>query len=251
MARRLLAFLVFTSIAASARADHLIFDSSLAIDGPSFALPGQQITYLLRMNSLFPRASYAVTDTLPANVHLVSASAPNGNCIESNGKVICGVVADGVAMTITLVIDVPSRLTTLVNSATITSLSTVDTVPDNDTATLQTVIYDATACAPRRIDALAPSDRAVLSSGSVTLRWSPVPAAVRYDVWVSEGSTVARLLDSTNETQLTHDFEGDFQGDVAWFVEAAMTDCPAVATPPQRFTIAKGAPAPRRRAVSR
>jgi hypothetical protein len=245
MVRRLLPLLVFAGIAAPALADHLLLDASLIVEGPSFALPNTQITYLLRMSSLFPHATYVVTDTLPANVHLSSANTPYGNCLESNGKVTCGVVSEGATMTIPVVIDVPSRLATLVNSATITSLTTVDAVPENNTSTFQTVIYDAAACATRRIDALAPSDRAVLTNGSVTMQWSPVPAVVRYEVWTSVGSTVARLLDSTSETRLTHDFEGD----VTWYVEAVMTDCPAVDTPALRFTIAKGAPAPRRRAV--
>jgi hypothetical protein len=111
---------------------------------------------------------------------------------------------------------------------------------------VQTVLYDAATCGPRRIDALAPTDRAVLSTGRVTLRWSPVAGALHYAVWVAEGSDVARLLVTTSDTQLTHDFTNT---DVFWYVEAAMGDCPPVDTTLQSFTV-RVTPPSRRRAVA-
>ena len=245
MVRRLIVLLLFLGIASSAVADHLPLDAKLVMTGPSFLLPGSQLTYNLKLTGLFPHATYAVVDTLPANARLVSAGDPPWNCLEGNGKVTCGTSQlSDIAAVLTIVVDTPATAQTLVNSATITSLSTFDPVPDNNTDSLQTVLFDAAACTPRQIGALAPADGAAFTSGHVTLQWSAVPGATHYDVWVAEGSSINTLLATTTDTQVSHDFP---DGEVSWYVEAAMNDCPPVDTSPQRFRIGK--PAPKRRAA--
>ena len=244
--RPALAFLLFAGIASNAAADHLPLDAKLVIDGPSFALAGSPITYNLKLTGLFPHATYAVEDVLPANAHLVSAGDAPWNCIQQSGKVTCGTsqLLDSSAV-LTIVVDAPAVPGMLTNSATITSLSTFDPVPDNNTDSRQTVLYDASTCTPRQIHTLAPADGVTLTSGHITLQWSPVPGATHYDVWIAQGGSVATLLGTTTDTQISHDFA---DGAVSWYVEAVMNDCPPVDTPPQRFWIGKAAP--KRRAVA-
>lgn len=251
MVHRLLAFLIFAGLASTAAADHLPLDAKIVVVGPAFALPGTQITYNLNLTGLFPHATYAVEDTLPANAQFVSAGSPPWNCIVQGDKVTCGTsqLTDTGAV-LTIVVNAPATPQTLVNSATITSLTTYDPYPDNNTDSLQTVLYDSSTCATRQITTLAPANGAALTSGHVTLRWSVMPGVLVYNVWASDGSSVPTLLDATTDTQFTADFA---DGDVSWYVEAAMNDCPPVDTAPQRFSVGKqaaGTPPSKRRVVA-
>ena len=247
MLHRLVLLLAVMGVASRATADHLQLDTRLEMDAPAFAVPGATITYSLRLSVLFPYASYVVVDTLPAGARFISSSPDSWNCLAQNGNLRCGTsTLQDTSAIVAVTIEAPPQLQTLVNSATIISLSTFDPNPNNNTATVQTVLYDAAACVSRRIDGLAPSDRAAVTAGTVTFRWSSVPNLVHYDVWVAESSSVSRLMETTSDTELVHAFA---PGEVSWYVEAVMNDCPAVDTAPRRFTVTRSAP-PRRRVVT-
>jgi uncharacterized repeat protein (TIGR01451 family) len=233
--RRLLTSILLTC-ALPTFAAHVPIDVGIQKSGPAFAPAGSRITYTITLTTLFPGYAYAVTDQLPAGLRFVSAGGPLWNCIESNGKVTCGNERlDDSTSSFTIVADGPARPQTIVNTATVVSVSALDPNTDNNTASFTTVFYDADACAPRSVQAIEPANHATVTGPHVTLRWSAVPNAVRYEVSASEGSTVMRPIGTTSDTQLAADFT---PGEVGWTVSAVTSDCPVADMPPQTFTVA-------------
>ncbi|HKU76949.1 MAG TPA: PQQ-dependent sugar dehydrogenase [Pyrinomonadaceae bacterium] len=97
-----------------------------------------------------PATNVTVTDTLPAGVAFVSATATQGNC-NGSGPVICNLGnldVDGSAI-VTIVV-VPSSPGQITNSATVSAVET-DSDTTNNTAAVTTVIQPA-AASPTMLD---------------------------------------------------------------------------------------------------
>src|SRR5207245_7745669 len=123
--RRTVRLLVYA--AGSAVADHLPIDVARRLRGPAMVATGVEFTYSIDLTTLFPGAAYAVTDFLPAGVHLVHAGASPWNCIESKGKVSCGNERlDGGSSTIDITVQAPDTPQTIGNSASVDSVSVYD-----------------------------------------------------------------------------------------------------------------------------
>lgn len=250
MLRRLLPLIVPLALLAAfpAAAEHQPIDVAIFIEGPQFVAPLQQMTYTVILNSVFPGAGYAVTQTLPPNVRFITAGAPKWTCLISGSKLQCGNERlDDFSTSFTVTVETPSRMQSLATSVNVIPLTNFDPDQTNNTAAMTTQMYDPAVCAPRHLEVVAPADRGRVAGPNVTLQWTPLPNATKYDVYATEGTSVLQLIATTNEPQVSHEFP---LGEVQWYVEAAMSDCPAVTLAPMRFTVENlQPPAARRRAA--
>ncbi len=110
-------------------------------DVPSIVLVGTNFTYTLAVTNLGPNTATGVTlvDRLETN-HIRFVSVNNGNCVNSNGVVVCdfGTLNSGAGVTISIVVTgvAPGRVC---NTATITG-SIVDKVKTNNSSEACTLI---------------------------------------------------------------------------------------------------------------
>jgi len=80
----------FAVISSAVFADHIPIDVALHISGRALAPVESEITFSITLTAVFPRAAYAVTDSLPPNTRFVHAQGTPWNCLESKGKITCG-----------------------------------------------------------------------------------------------------------------------------------------------------------------
>ena len=113
-------------------------------DSPDPATVGSPLTYTIAVSNLGPDAAtnVTVTDTLPANVTFVSASASIGSC-SGTTTVTCviGTIANGANVSIGIVVT-PTATGTLTNTTTVTGAGT-DPVSANNSATATTTVTPA------------------------------------------------------------------------------------------------------------
>jgi uncharacterized repeat protein (TIGR01451 family) len=124
-------------------------------DTPDPVRVGSELTYTIGVEDLgpSPASGVTVTDNLPKNVDLVSASGPSGACATQGGKVACsigalnpvGVDYGGAPASVTIVV-VPRATGTITNTATVKG-DQKDSVAANNKATAATrVIGVAATC---------------------------------------------------------------------------------------------------------
>ncbi len=108
---------------------------------PNPVTVGSDLTYALTVRNNGPdtAAGVTLTDTLPADVTLVSTTPSQGSCIGMSA-VTCnlGSLADGASATITIVVT-PTATGTITNSASVTGIGT-DPNTANNTATVTTTV---------------------------------------------------------------------------------------------------------------
>ncbi|MBN1285424.1 MAG: DUF11 domain-containing protein [Anaerolineae bacterium] len=121
------------------------------------ALVGQEVIYTITVTNNGPYYSYEtrLTDTLPANVTLLSVRTSQGRC---NNAISCnlGGLAHGDSATVTVKLRV-NRVGRLVNTATVTTTRPADFDPSNNTAVAEIVVLDpnpATCVQAKRAGAL-------------------------------------------------------------------------------------------------
>ncbi len=117
-------------------------DLAIVKTAPASTLPGASLTWNLNVTNNGPHFSVGavVSDTLPAGVTFVSASA---GCNFAAGVVTCtlGTLNNGesAALAINVTVNQPyNGVTPLVNSATVATVNEIDTVPNNNTSTATT-----------------------------------------------------------------------------------------------------------------
>lgn len=141
-------------------------------DSPDPAIVNQNLTYTLTVTNNGPQSAQNVvlTDTLPAAVTFVSASAP---CTQAGGIVNCdlGTLASGAQTVITIVVT-PTAEGSLTNTATVSS-STADPNPANNSASATTTASAVpfTVSFPQG----QPSSTTVNSGGAVTITVTITP----------------------------------------------------------------------------
>jgi uncharacterized repeat protein (TIGR01451 family) len=123
-------------------------------DSPDPVQVGSQLTYSIGVEDLgpAPATGVTVTDDLPRNVDLVSATGPAGACAVQGGKVTCsvgtlqpiGVNYGGTPATITIVV-VPRTTGTIRNTAKVKG-DQKDPVNANNKATATTRVTGAASC---------------------------------------------------------------------------------------------------------
>jgi uncharacterized repeat protein (TIGR01451 family) len=111
-------------------------------DAPDPVSVGANLTYTVQATNTGPDAAtpVTVTDTLPAGVAFVSATASQGGCTQTAGTVTCalGTLASGTNAEVQIVVT-PSLVGTVTNTATIAS-DQVDPIPATNTATASTTV---------------------------------------------------------------------------------------------------------------
>jgi uncharacterized repeat protein (TIGR01451 family) len=133
-------------------------------DSPDPVVAGRDLTYTLVVANHGPSdaSTVTVTDTLPASVDFVSATASQGGCLHLAGSVTCelGSLADGASATITIRV-VPSTTGTIVNQASVDSPLN-DANPGDNSDTEQTSViagetYQRPLAAPKMSAYLVPA----------------------------------------------------------------------------------------------
>ena len=130
-------------------------------DAPDPVAVGSPLTYTLTAinNGPSPATGVTVTDTLPANVTVVSATPSQGTCTPAGGTVTCvlGTLASGASATVTIqVTPTPAAGgTTLTNTATVIA-NEPDPNPANNTATATTAVTPVANLAITKTDAPDP-----------------------------------------------------------------------------------------------
>jgi uncharacterized repeat protein (TIGR01451 family) len=210
---RQLPLLAVTFLFPAIAAAHPIVDIAVSIGAPRFAASGASMTYSIRVTDLAYDAANGIvlTDTLPSGAKFTSASGSGWNCSESKGTIDCSAetLTSGVS-TITINATAPSHAGTATNKASLLTLGTIDQNSQNDTASADTIVYDAVSC-----NAAAP-----LVTGT---RWSAVNGATKYRVWTAVEGAKPYVLEETVGTQLDASFE---TGRNEWWVEAVFASCP-------------------------
>ena len=119
-------------------------DLALTKSAPATVIPGSALAWTLNVTNNGPAASNGaqVTDTLPAGVTFASASP---GCAFATGTVTCtlGTLANGAStsLTINVTVNAPyAGANPLVNSATVTAVNEIDTVPANNTGSASTTV---------------------------------------------------------------------------------------------------------------
>ncbi len=123
-------------------------DASLSInDSPDPVRAGSPLTFTLTAKNLGPSSAtgVVVSNTLPASMALVSATATQGSCSFANGVVTAniGTLAKSATATITIVVT-PATAGTFSNTPTIAATET-DPVAANNAATASTTVNPALA----------------------------------------------------------------------------------------------------------
>jgi uncharacterized repeat protein (TIGR01451 family) len=123
-------------------------------DSPDPVRVGAQLTYTIGVENLglSPATGVTVTDNLPKDVDLLSASGPAGPCAVQGGKVACtigslapvGIDYGGSPASVTIVV-VPRRTGTIRNTATVKG-DQKDPVGRNNKATASTRVLGAPTC---------------------------------------------------------------------------------------------------------
>ncbi len=86
----------------------------------------------------------------------------------------------------------------------------------------------------------APADGATAVIAPFDLRWSNVPGATQYKVWLASGDTPLAVIGTTAATHL--DNQSAPEGVVTWFVEALFANCPSLQSTPSTFVAAHPLP---------
>lgn len=220
-----------TTVAAASAADLSIQQSAQ----PDPARAGSPVTYTLFVVNNGPAAatSIAVTDTLPAGVQLLAASALLGSCT-GTGPVSCTIasLAPGVSTTVTLIV-APQGIGTLTNRA-VVSAAQADPVPENNATTLDlAVLSGAAACPPPAPEVLDAPQGVVRLGDSFTVGWTDVygstdpNGAYRAQLATSPGFEAASLLRDATTRNASISFPTDAQGAAATlhFRVAAVAGC--------------------------
>jgi uncharacterized repeat protein (TIGR01451 family) len=198
-------------------AAHPVVDLSIAIEAPPFAARSGAITYLVHVTDLAydPATGIVVTDTLPPGAKFTTASGSGWTCSESKGTITCSaeILYPGVS-TISIAASAPPQTGTAANKASLISLGTFDFNQRNDTASIDTLIYDTGAC-----KASAP-----IITGT---QWTASGGATKYLVQTAVEGARPYVLEETAGTQLDATFE---PGRNEWWVDAVFTGCPPLSS---------------------
>jgi uncharacterized repeat protein (TIGR01451 family) len=128
-------------------------------DTPDPAILAQNLSYTVTVRNRGPldATDVVLTDVLPPNSTLVSATPSQGSCLLSAGDVVCalGDVTNGGVATLLVVLR-PALLGTITNRATVTA-SEFDINAGNDTASETTGVYVPTDVSVRQSDSVDPA----------------------------------------------------------------------------------------------
>jgi uncharacterized repeat protein (TIGR01451 family) len=111
-------------------------------DSPDPVSKGAALTYSIVVTNNGPASATGVqlTDSLPANVQVVSATSTAGSCVETGSMVACDLedLSNGTSVTVTIIVT-PKKVGTITDAAQVSSISP-DPNPANNMDTEETVV---------------------------------------------------------------------------------------------------------------
>jgi len=117
-------------------------------DSPDPATLGENLTYSLTVTNNGPdlASGVSLSDTLPASVSFVSATASQGSCSQASGTVSCalGSLANGASATVDIVVE-PNSTGTISNTASVSG-DQADSNAANNSATATTTVNNTHGC---------------------------------------------------------------------------------------------------------
>ena len=158
---------------------------------PATGLVGQTVTYVLSVSNLGPATvlNTTVTDVLPANATLVSAS-PGGTLVAGSVLFNSAILTNGGYTNFVVVVS-PTQEGTLTNSVTVASPSAVDTLADNNTSMVSTTVLD-----PATIKA-NPTSQIVSVGADLTLSVAASGTQPLAFQWAHAGTNLVGATDAT------------------------------------------------------
>jgi uncharacterized repeat protein (TIGR01451 family) len=221
-------------VSAAAHA-HLVVDMKVSVRAPAFVAAGQAFTYEVIADDLANDNAFGVvvTNTLPAGVTFVSTTAPGWSCSRSQSIVTCSAeeLTPGEHV-ISIRVTAPSQRGALVNRAHVTSIGSVDSIPNNYDATNSVMIYEPALCTAAAPALLSPAEDAIVDSAIVNFAWTPSADGAQYVVRVATEGALPGTVASTAATSV---IAAPDRGNGTWWVEAHFADCPPVAAAPRRI----------------
>ena len=160
-------------------------------------------------------SAYGVTVAITINGARVSSADPAWRCSTSSSLIQCA--AEELTAgphPIHLDVSVPAAASSLTASAVVASIGSSDPVDANNTATVQSRVFDAGRCRQTLPQILATAS---------DLQWTEVQGATSYEVYYGIDGETPHLASRTTDADATIDPPG---GEVAWFVRARFDGCP-------------------------
>jgi hypothetical protein len=108
--------------------------------------------------------------------------------------------------------------------------------PSQRSPTFRFTVAGDTACPAPSLNLVSPVNGATVTS-PVILVWSPTAGAGDYRVWLAVDASAPVNIARTSSTTATIPVPS---GNVEWYVEALVANCPAVISPRGRFTVPRG-----------
>jgi uncharacterized repeat protein (TIGR01451 family) len=215
-------------------------DLSISKSAPPSVTAGSTFTYTLNVISSGPAPAFSaiVTDTLPSGLTLLGVSGGAWSCGTSASTITCSMptINSGTPSSIAITVRAPSQTATLVNTASITSVTEDPDESNNSDSVSTNVVLPSPTC-PNAAPALLSPANGSTAFSPVALSWSAVGGATSYDVWVStEG--VLTLAGSTANTSMNVSVGS---GVTSWYVVAhGGSGCSSLTSQTFTFTVQPG-----------
>lgn len=232
---------------------HGIHDISIGMTAPPIAMVGERFTYNINVrNGGLGDPAYGIvaTQILPPDVAFVEADGGPFRCSFSRSKSTLTCSAEQIPFAVTTIaVAVTAQHSSphAVSTAKVESVGTIDSSPDNNTASATTQVFDAVACQAATPRLVRPEKDAAVRS-PVTLQWSSGLGFATYRVYVGRRGEAAQLVATTGDASVVVDLA---PGPMEWYVEALSDSCLPLTSATGAFSSLGANPPPRRRAAGR
>ncbi|MCZ7544391.1 MAG: DUF11 domain-containing protein [Anaerolineae bacterium] len=151
-------------------------------DSPDPILVGNNLMYTITVNNAGPDAAtgVTVTDTLPANVTLISLTPSQGTCVGTTA-ITCNLGTINSGANATIAIGVATQAQGVLSNTALVTADQDDPAPGNNSDTETTTVY---AGPPGAATLVAPSG--VIDDATPTYEWNPVSTATQYRLYVMQ-----------------------------------------------------------------
>ena len=212
---------------------------SIAKTASASVQPNGTIVYTIAVTNAGPSnaTDISVNDPLPAGTTLVSIGAGSWNCASLVTGIYCtGSVNAGSTRGFTITVTAPSTDGSITNTATMTS--SIDTTPNDNTASATTIVGSGGECDSNGVPlVIAPAPGASVGS-PVTIAWTSVPNAIDYRVHAQvDGAPSLDLGTTGGATELTALLPA---GSIVVTVDAIFSGCTDTTSHPVGFTVVIG-----------
>ena len=196
---------------------HFVVDLGVRFAAPEYVPAGSTSAIDVIVDGQAFDYAYGVTVEITINGARVSSADPAWRCTPSNSLIQCAAEKLSAGPhPIHLDVTVPTAASSLTARAVVASIGSSDPIDGNNTATLQSRVFDRGRCGQNPPQILAAES---------DLQWSEAQGATSYEIYYGIDGENPHLASRTTDTSTTIDPPG---GEVAWFVRARFDGCPPI-----------------------